>query len=274
MAAENRSVWRWWKAGCLIVFIYAGICPENAHSIGQIRYQNPHERTLHVHGAVALVVAGAYGGKLPALLFETGQHLLYGVAGLKTNHIRIGGYRQATGLVLSSTSLSSPVGREYLLTIEPIYRAAERLALSVDLNLDRLSIHGFDHSFLVSIGASAVVRLSESLHLGYTFENIRLYGEELPGADTALHLVATPGTMVCVVTQLRVTREGSAEALFGSGVRLHDALQLALGYEDPDAVIGATVQTHFRSIGVSLGASLHPILGLSKAVFVSWRRQP
>jgi hypothetical protein len=257
----------------ILLAICTFVSPTQVRALGQIRYQNPTEFALGLQGAASPFVldAATGGGGAPRLLVEAGERLLFGISGLRTSHLRIGVRHGELGWVFSSTFLSSPIGREYHVSLEPFFRRGA-LAFVVDVNLYSLSIESFASAYLATIGAQARVKLNGSVDLGYAVENVRLHGEEFPGADTAVYLIASARPIVTGVLQIRMTRQGAVGMSIGSRVLVGRLLAIAVGYEGTAALLKAGMQARFQFVALNIGASLHPVLGVSKSVFVTWRR--
>jgi hypothetical protein len=238
-----------------------------------MRYQNPLEYTLGLGGALAKFIIDSEPARdtPPRMVVEVGERFLHGIPGLEVTHFRIGVNRGNAGGLFSSTFLSSPVGYEYHIALEPFFHAGA-LGLGADVNLYTLSLGAFANTHLATLGAQVGAQLSESMFLGYTIENVRVHGEFLPGADTSLFLIASPRATLGGAARLRLTRDGTVDASIGSWVWLGRALAVAMGYEDASGTMKAAAALSVGAFAISLGASLHPVLGVSKSVFLAWRR--
>jgi hypothetical protein len=216
------------------------------------------------------MIAGPRSGDQPSAWFvEAGQHFLYGVPGLETVQFRIGARRRELGGLVSSTFLSSTVGHEYRIALEPFFQRGNA-GFGVALSYQSLRLERFAGVGLATLGAQACVELSRSIRLGYSIDNIRLSGVAYQGADTALYLVVQRG--VSIIAQTRLSRDGTVEMSFASWARIGRALAIAAGYDDASGLLKAGVALGVRAATVSVGASMHPFLGFSKSVFLTWRR--
>lgn len=77
---------------------------------------------------------------------------------------------------------------------------------------------------------------------------------------------------VSSVVQLRMSRDGSAALSAASWVRFGRLLVLAAGYDDGPEMLKAAATFAVRGVTLGVGASLHPFLGVSESVFLTWRR--
>lgn len=258
---------------CRIVWVLAVVAgltvPGRALALGQIRYQNPIEHAVGLYGVTGLIVDPQWADRRSARLVEAGQHFLYGIPGLVTTQVRVGARRGMVGALVSSTFLSSTVGRECRVTVEPFLQR-ENTQVGVALSYQSLSLQPFASVGLATLGVRACVRLSRSIRLGYSIDNIRLYGVAYPGADTGVYLIVQRG--VNAIAHTRLTRDGVVEMSFASWVRIGQALAIAAGYDDSSGILRAGVALRVRPATLSVGASLHPFLGVSKSVFLTWRR--
>ena len=109
------------------------------------------------------------------------------------------------------------------------------------------------------------LRLSHVVTLGYGIENHRLWGEALTGAEMSLQAVIRPQERVTVVVGARTDRNGTLG--LGSAVYLavHEMLGVAFGYDDGAETFRAALRIDLSHVGVTLGAGVHSVLGISRA---------
>jgi hypothetical protein len=243
------------------------VLPGSANAIGHIRYENPVEHAVGLSGIAGLSANPQWRDRAYAV--EAGQRFLYGIPGLASTDVRLHVMRGASGALLSSTFLSSPVGHEYRVTLEPFLGGGNTL-FGVALSYESLKLRDFTAVGLGTVGFRSAVRLSKSVRLGYTVDNVRLFGVSHPGADTALYVVVQRG--VSAVAQARLSRDGGVEMSFASWTRIAASLLIAAGYDDGSGLLKGGLALSIRSADVSVGASVHPLLGVSKSVFLTWRR--
>jgi hypothetical protein len=93
------------------------------------------------------------------------------------------------------------------------------------------------------------------------------------GADASLQVVAFPELPLCGVAKMSVSRRGSVAFGVSSRLRVAHGLLVAVGYEDETGALNGSMALRYRSMGLDVGASVHPVLGVSEALFVSWRRE-
>jgi len=252
----------------LMALAVLGICGTHGHvfALGRIRYQNPFEHTIGLRGAATLGLHSM--DDAPAVFVEAGGRLLYGVSDLETTQIRVGVRRGAVGSLVSSIFLSSPVGHEYRVAIEP-FMHRDQFGVSASLGYESLVLGDFATAMLTTVGVQAHVDLSKTLRLGYAMDGFRLHGEDYPGADTSVYVMARH--MVSVIAHVRVDRDGRFEMSVASWVE-RGVLSVAAGYDEAPGLLKASFGLKGRHAAVALGASLHPFLGISKSVFVTWQR--
>jgi hypothetical protein len=137
------------------------------------------------------------------------------------------------------------------------------------LAYESLVLGDFATAMLTTVGVQAHVDMSNALRLGYAIDGFRLHGEDYPGADTSVYVMARH--MVSVVAHVRIDRHGRLEMSIASWVE-RGALAVAAGYDEAPGLLKAAFALNGRHAAVALGASLHPFLGISKSVFVTWQR--
>lgn len=239
----------------------------HAYGIAQIRFQNPFEHTIGVSGWFVAFDAGPDAA--PSVIVEAGERFLYDISDLKTNELRLAWRRGAFGALSSFVTLQSPVGHESALSVEPFARSGAA-GLGIELGWHALSLDGFERASTVTAGARARVSLAGSVQLAYAIENVRLFGDELRGADVSFSVFVL--RTVSSVVQLRMSRDGAAALSAASWVRFGRLLVLAAGYDDGAEMLKAAAAFAVRRITLGVGASLHPFLGVSESVFLTWRR--
>jgi hypothetical protein len=256
---------------CTIAFVAVPslICAwaPRANAIAPIRFQDPFEHAIGVSGAfVAFDVEPAAP---PSVIVDAGERYLYDVPELKTTEARVGFRRGAVGGLVSGVFLQSPVGREATVAVEPFVQRGAA-GIGIELGVHSLALDGIEAASAVTVGARARMRLAPSLHLGYAIENVRVLGDELPGADSSLHLFIL--RTVSGVAQVRFSRSGEAAVSVASWVRLGRSLAIAAGYDDGTGMLKGAATVGVGTFTLGVGASLHTFLGLSESVFLAWRR--
>ena len=147
---------------------------------------------------------------------------------------------------------------------------SRRFSVGVGVGVDVVSLGGFQRAHFVFADISAVIELAGPVRLVSAIERVRLDGEALPGADVAAAVVLFPGAPVCAVAELSVTRYGSLGASVGSRIRFSKRISAVFGYDQNTGTLAAAIDVGVRSIAVDAGAFFHPVLGVSRSVFVRW----
>jgi hypothetical protein len=203
--------------------------------------------------------------------FEAGERRLFDMPGLGMSHLRVGVTRGRASLLVSTVVLTSPVGRETLINVEPVYWDRRGIGFSAGANLHGLTLNGYPGSHFLGVSARMFARPFDDLVIGYAAENFRVSGEDLPGMETALYVALTPGAPLAGVAHVRLDRGGNMASGVGVLLRVRRALDAALGYEGETGAFSAAVSFRWTRLGLDIGTELHPVLGLSKTLFVSFR---
>lgn len=245
-------------------------------AIGQLRYENPSDEVLGLNGASVLLFGGArfdsrLRGGYPGdgWSFAAGERYLFDMNGLKTSGVRIGLRRDRSALFLSGVALSSPIGRETSFSIEPFYWGRARIGAGMGVSVHSLSLDGFPGAHVVTVSARMVAYVRDDLALGYSADNYRLSGEPLPGADTACFAAFLPDGPLSSVAGVHISSTGAVSTGVAVRLQLGPTVGTSVGYEGGSGAFKAAVALRYSAVGIDVGAAAHPVLGVSKSVFIS-----
>jgi hypothetical protein len=204
--------------------------------------------------------------------FDAGEWTLFEIDGLGvcacTGEVRRGRW----GGIFAAAVVSSPVGREGEFSGALLAAGRGCVALAGDVTLETVALDGCRKTARVSLSIDAVVRFSNELVMSSRVGGIRLGGEPSRGADACVLVAALPSRPMCGVIGISVSRRGDVACGVSSRIRIGRSLRAALGYDDGTASINGSLSLGVRTVVFEAGASIHPVLGVSKAFFVSWRR--
>jgi hypothetical protein len=256
------------------IFLTAGwaIRAVEAPAIGRLVYQNSEEAALGLQGSSEVLIFGLADdrNRLARWRAEAGEHRLFALDNLKIDGVSLSAAWANWGAFVSATYLSTPVGSESLLNVEPFYIGNRFLAFSAGVSFNRMVLPDIPDVHLATVSVKMFARLGDALIVGYTVENIRIAGETYPGADAAFHAIVFAGSPVCLLTRLELARDGAVAAGIAANGRLGSRIRAAAGYDDASGGLAGAVTCSFGPVGVSIGADLHPVLGVSKSIFVFW----
>ena len=203
---------------------------------------------------------------------DAGEWTLFDVEGLAVGacaaEVRSGGW----GGVLSLGILSSPVGNESVLEGSVIAAGRRRVGLAGGARLETIALDGCRKAAQLSLSIDAVCRFSPVVAMITRVEGIRVGGAPRPGADARVCVVAFPAGSLCGIVGISVSRSGDVVCDASSRVRVGRRVRAAVGYDDASAAINGSFSVKVRALVFEFGASVHPVLGVSKALFVSWTK--
>jgi len=268
LAVGERLVRTWvWSYAVLVL-----MCPR-VLAVGSVRYENVEEQTLGLRGALAATLFTiAAKEDYPALVVEAGESRLFGIAGLKRTAVRAGARAGAWGCYASAVFLTSGVGGERVVSIEPFYRAGNTLSVSLGATLSTAELSGYEGASLVSGAIRMFARLSGHVTVGYGIDDFRLAGIQVPGAETSIYVVVSAGPRFTFFSLVRAGRDGSSGVAVAARLRWSGRLRTCVGYEDATSMLKGSLTLRFGRTGIQAGATVHPVLGVSKGLFVSWSR--
>lgn len=200
---------------------------------------------------------------------EAGERALFDIPELRVTQVQAGLRHGGSSVLLSTAMLATPLGREFHGAIEAVSGNAGPIGLSVEVGLWGLAIADAAPARLACISAAVSAPVFAKIAVAYLIDNVRIAGEALRGADTSVIVVATPRPYLALVAGARVTRDGEVGAWVASRVQWGRRLEAAFGYDDGTAMLKSSLVVR-AGIDIGVGASTHPVLGLSKSIFLRW----
>ena len=274
MRGENASVKRFQSVARILllslVLCVAGVV--GAWAIGGPGYRNPESAALGLDTPSRILLFGDTGRTPQRWWVEAGQWRLFDIEDLASNGAEFGVRYGRFGVVVSSLFISSPVGMESRYLGSIMWWGPRRIRIAPGIGAEVVTMDGFEKAVLLFATVSAVVELSDMVRLVSTIDHARIAGEPYPGADASASVVLFPRSRVCGLARVAVSRHGAISTGFGTRVRFSRLASAAVGYDESTGVLKGSVTACVRSAGVQAGATVHPVLGISKAVFVFWRR--
>ncbi len=245
-----------------------------AHALPVVATRGPEAKALSMERSSFSLAFDTNDGGNEAIRWklDAGEWTLFEIEGLSVGacaaEVRRGGW----GGIFSAGVLSSPMGTESVLGGTVLAAGRGRVGLGAGVSLETVALDGCRKTVRLALSVDAVVRLSPLLTMCSRVGGITLAGSPLPGADARLSVAAFPARSLCGIVGISVSRSGVVVCDVSSRIRLGRSVRAALGYDDGAAQIDGSLTLKVRGLGFEAGASVHPVLGVSKALFVSWRR--
>ena len=272
---RHRGADRLLGAYALVILIWLISAAAEAHAFGLVVSRSPEETALGMDRPVFSLVfeTASSGTRASSWSVEVGEWRLFDAAGLSATVCGAEGRRGNWGCGVSAAVVSSPIGKEAVLTGAILAPGSGRIRLAGGVRLNTVAFEGFERAYLLSVSLHALLRLSPHVALCPSMNNIRVRGERLSGADASVHIAAFPELPLCGVAEIGVSHSGSVTLGVSSRLRVGRGVFFAAGYEDETGALNGSMSLRFRSMGLDVGASVHPVLGVSEALFMSWRRE-
>ncbi|MEJ2720556.1 MAG: hypothetical protein P8181_05375 [bacterium] len=244
----------------------------DAVAIGRQMYRNSEDAALGIYGSTYSLICGLIddGREDPRWRIEVGEHRLFSLDDLKTDAVSVMIRPGNWGAVISATHLSTPVGSEGVLGVEGVYVENGSFSIAAGARIDRLTLPGFEDTYLAAASVRMFARVSAGLIVGYTADTIRVAGEDHPGTGLGCHVIVCPGSPVCLLSRLELSRGGTPSVGIAASVRPGRWLRVAAGYDGASGGLAGAITCTLGPIGLRAGAEVHPVLGVSKSVFVFW----
>lgn len=259
---------------CLIVFCLLVVSRYAARATGGMVGENAEHDALGIDAPSALLVFDrpVGSGKGTRFDIETGKRRLFGIEGLTADGVRLSVRGKRWGVTTTTALLSAPVGYEGLVRVALLCPFLRPLRIAPGLRLESVSFGGFQRSYVLSASVRVFARVCDRLLVGSAAEGMRIDGERGGGADVVCRVVAFPESPVCGLARLSVSRHGNVGFGVSSRIRVSGALVVCFGYEDDTGMLKGSVAIRVGGVRVNVGASIHPVLGVSESLFVAWRR--
>lgn len=261
-----------WELISLFSVAVVILCTANCvNAIGALRYRNSLEEVTGLEGAPALSLwSSGWRAERSVGIIEAGERSLFGIDGLGASFFRVGVSAGAVGTVVSSVFLSSPVGEERMVRVEPAYGRRGSFVFSAHVDLHSVTFDDYPGSYLVSSGADLLAWLSTEWVVGYGVDAVRLAGIDLSGGETQIFLGAFPDGVVSSFVGFRMAGNGESSLHLSGSVRVGHIGRVAVGYDDGSGSVGGSARIDLSRLAIMVGAFGHPDLGLTKSVFAAY----
>ena len=258
----------------LVVLIVLIVTAADTRAVGLTVYRSPAETALAMDRSVFSLVfeTAPNGTHANSWRVRAGERRLYDDAGLETTVCGAEYRRRDWGLGVTAAMVSSPVGDEAALAGTILAPLSGQVRLAGDVRFQRIAFDEFERAALVCVSLHVLLRISSRVALCPGVEDVRVAGEALPGADASLRAALFAEGPLAAVAAMTVSRRGELQLGVSSRLRLGRRAFLAVGYEDATGTLAGSLSLEYRSLGLDAGASVHPVLGVSEALFVWWRR--
>jgi hypothetical protein len=265
LAGKAVALLAW--AACMGAF-HAG----SANGFPPPRFENATERVLGTIGPVAAGQWEPAGDDAQEIIVEAGTIRLFDMADFGVDGIRMSLARSRFAVSLYGTTSSSPVGSEHAAGISMHIKTASRITLGVRLDGALISLDACERPALLSASSFVLTRLSRGLSVGCMAEDLYLSGETLHGVDLSLCAVATFARIATASSMIRIDRWGDTSMGYAASLRMGMFLRGLIGYEGASEQVTTAVALSSSSWTCEVCVLIHPVLGMSKGIFLQWRR--
>ena len=246
----------------------AGLGGRNARAIAPHYFETADRRAL---GSGLINPAASGRETAPALVFELGEIRLFGIEGLRADGFRFGLNRDRIGFFVSGSNVASPLGSERTGGLGGYVRTPGKVQAGWRVGGVLVEVPPYSRTGLVTLSGSVVSELSSSLVTGFEVDDVRLAGEPFPGADITVWTSIQPFRAAALILTVRLSRWGGTELGFAGSFYLGRACCGSVGYDNATKQIKTALSLSGRTVGCGLGAMFHPLLGVSKEIFLRWQ---
>jgi hypothetical protein len=241
-----------------------------ARGVGVALFAPPRERALGVDRTWESLWREPPADGATVCRVEAGEWLLFGIDGLHAQSLGLTLERKAWDLEVSAALLAAPVGRESAFGAEASAPFGGRFRIGAAVRADIAEIDGCEAASLVMLSVSALVPVGGGVALFSRAEDIRLAGEPLPGAGATIGLAVSGAPAVGGTVRLALSPAGAVSFGVSSRVRVGGRLYFSLGYEDDSGSFNGSVCLRVKALLLDAGSAIHPVLGVSQGLFLSF----
>ncbi|NIM21640.1 MAG: hypothetical protein GTN64_04360 [Candidatus Latescibacteria bacterium] len=243
-----------------------------ASGMTRTRFQNAEERVLGTIGVFARDRSLPATEPSSRIALEAGEIQLYGIPDLRLDGLRFTFEGARMGLALSGAFLSAPIGVLKSAGVTAFFELPGDILLAGTLDGSVVDVARMEQVSIATVTGYMLAALSRSVSLGWSIENLRVYGHPVPGADMSVCFAAKPARFFSALSSCHLDRWGTVSVGFGASVYLGWLCSGSLGYDDATEQVKAAVSIGGSSLNCDVCVLFHPVLGVSKGVFVKWRR--
>jgi hypothetical protein len=236
------------------------------------RFENATERVLGTIGPIAAEQSEAAGDVLQDIIVEAGTIRLFDLADFGVDGMRVSLARSRFRASLYGATTSAPVGGEHAAGLSLHAKTASRITLGMRLDGALLSLDGCERSVLLTTSSFVLTRLARGLSVACVAEDLYLRGETLHGIDLSLCAVAQCAHIATAVFTLRIDRWGEVSMGYAASIRMGTHFSGLIGYEGASEQVKTAVALSNSSWTCEVCVLLHPVLGMSRGIFLQWRR--
>ena len=242
----------------LLVLAALVLAPESSRALGDLEF--PWTATLHR--------ANRWG--ITGWSVETAEAQRLDATGLRLSGARGEWIGRRWGVGMAAVRVGAPVGSETRWTAR-VGVSNGGLWVWGQVDLHELSI-GEHTSTLGTVGAHALIPVSERVAIDASVSGVRISGFENPGADTSLRVMLGAGAGFELEAGVTVHRRYGASLVVLSRARLADRFTLSAGYDGGVESVHTGVGIRVAAVRVHAGVTMHAVLGVSRVVGLRWQR--
>lgn len=265
------------RTGMLIALVAWAFCmaivdTRPANGFPPPRFENGTEQVVGTIGRIAAnqFTAGTEAGR--EIIIEAGGIRLFGLPEFGVDGIRISLAKPSFAISLSGAAVSSPVGSEHAAGISMHFDTASRITLGVRLDGALVSLDACERSAMLTTSSFVMTRLVQGMSVACAAEDLYLSGETLHGVDLSLSVVGRFHSNATAKVTFHIDRWGVLSMGYAASLRMGTRFNGLVGYEGASGQLKTAVALSSTSWTCEICVLIHPVLGLSKGIFLQWRR--
>jgi len=253
------------------IALTGGAGTDGANAFPPPRFENAAEQVLGTIGHVpAEQFHGVKGGGTHGIIVEAGTIRLFDMDGFGVDGIRVTVRRNRFAMAVHGAVCSSPVGGEQAAGISLRFEPESRISFGMRLDAALLSIESCERASLLSTSSFVTARLGEGCSVGCAAEELYLSAAAPAGVDLSLCAAGHYHRIATGVCQLRIDRRGETSLGYAASLYMGTILRGLVGYEGASQQVKTAVAVASDSWTCEICVLIHPVLGLSKGIFLRW----
>ncbi len=265
------------RAGTVIALLAWAFCMAVAYTgpangFPPPRFENGTEQVVGTIGRIAANQFHADTETGRKIIVEAGGIRLYGLPEFGADGIRISLAEPSFAISLSGAAISSPVGSEQAAGISMHLDAASGITLGVRLDGALVSLKACERSAMLTTSSFVMTRLVQGMSVACVAEDLYLSGETVHGVDLSLCAVGRFHSNATAVVTLHIDRWGALGMGYAASLRMGTRFNGLIGYEGASGQLKTAAALSNTSWTCEICVLIHPVLGLSKGIFLRWRR--
>jgi hypothetical protein len=201
---------------------------------------------------------------------EASDRDLFDGVGLRQSGVRGAIRRSGWRLELEAAQLAADVGSERRAAVY-LGRDSPSWLIVAGMVYQTVTIGSVTPAVeLTAVDLRAGAFVTERVRVRCDVEGFRIAGLDVPGADVATSVTVLAAGGLGVGASLELDRSLGARACVSAALCLAGCVVVVAGYDEDSGALSLAIAAATSSVRGAAGASVHPVLGVSRGASVGW----